>query len=248
MVQYIILGLIQGFTEFLPVSSSGHLVILQSLFGMQEYALAVALVLHLGTVASLIVFFFKDILSAIKKPRIIGQIIIVTVVTGLIAFSGKSYFESLFSSPKAVAVALLFTAAMLFLAKARDNGRKHELSFKDVIFLGIAQGIAVIPGISRSGFTISALLLRGVDRETSFRFSFLAAIPAICGAVILEFRESDFVIPSGMFLPLALGFAVSFVFGLLALWLLKKVLIKSKLHYFAYYCMILAIVVFVFIK
>lgn len=248
MMLYIILGLVQGLTEFLPVSSSGHLVILQSLFGMQEHALAVALVLHLGTVTSLIVFFFKDILSVIKKPRIIGQIMIVTVITGIIAFSGKSYFELLFASPKAVAVALLFTAAMLFLAKAKDNGSKLELSFKDAVFLGIAQGIAVVPGISRSGFTISALLLRGVDRETSFRFSFLAAIPAICGAAILEFRGGGFVISNSMFLPLTLGFAASFVSGLFALWLLKKVLIKSKLHYFAYYCIMVAMVVFVFFR
>ncbi len=248
MMLYIILGLVQGLTEFLPVSSSGHLVILQSLFSMQENALAVALVLHLGTVTSLIVFFFKDILSAIKKPPVIGQIIIVTVITGVIAFSGKSYFESLFSSPKAVAIALLFTAAMLFLAKAKDNGKRPQLSFKDAIFLGVAQGIAVVPGISRSGFTISALLLRGVDREASFRFSFLAAIPAICGAAILEFSGGRFLISSDMFLPLTLGFAASFFSGLFALWLLRRVLIKSKLHYFAYYCIMVAIVVFIFFR
>ncbi|RJP29621.1 MAG: undecaprenyl-diphosphate phosphatase [Candidatus Omnitrophota bacterium] len=248
MLKFIILGVIQGVTEFLPVSSSGHLVILQHIFGVSEKELAIALILHLGTLLSLVVFFYKEIIGALRDRQKILLIIIVTAATGIIALSAKDFFESLFNDIKPVGISLFVTGIMLVLTKFINTGIKRDsISKKDSLLMGIVQGIAIIPGISRSGSTISALLFRGIDRKAAFSFSFLASIPAILGAFILEFKEVEFGI-KGDALSMCAGLFFSFICGIASLWLLKRVLIKDKLHYFGYYCIILSIVVLMYIK
>ncbi|MCX5709709.1 MAG: undecaprenyl-diphosphate phosphatase [Candidatus Omnitrophica bacterium] len=247
MLKLIILGIVQGLTEFLPVSSSGHLVVLERLFGLSQEAIAITVILHLGTCLSLLVFFFKDILKLLRSLKLITLVIIVTAITGVIGLSGKDFFEALFSSPRAVAFGWLITAAILFAAQRFMDAKREDLNFKDASFLGLAQGLAIIPGVSRSGMTVSSLLFRKIDRNIAFRFSFLASIPAIFAAAILEARKIDFSLKLNP-LELALGAVVSFLVGLLALRLLQQVLKKAKLYYFGYYCAIIAVLTLIFIK
>jgi len=247
MLKYIFLGIVQGVTEFLPVSSSGHLVIFQKLLGVTGQELAVSVILHLGTLCALLVFFCKDILEALRDVKSIILIAVVTIITGVIGVSGKDFFEGLFSSPKAVAFCLIITGAILIRARRFINSRRSVLDIVDALVLGLAQGIAIIPGISRSGITISTLLFRKIDKETAFKFSFLAAIPAILGAALLEARKVGAAIEGNSGALLA-GFIASFIAGIFSLWLLRLVLRKAKLHYFGIYCIIVALITLLFVK
>jgi len=247
MLNYIILGIIQGITEFFPVSSSAHLVIAQRLLGVNEPALVVSVVLHLGTCAALIIFFFKDILNLLRNFRLLSYVIIVTLITGIIGVSGKDFFEKLFASPALVALALIVTGLILILTKKSIQAKRNTLNIKDAFALGLTQAIAIIPGISRSGITISTLLFRGVDRETSFRFSFLASIPAVFGAAILELK--DIRLAGNLEMGnLVIGFIFSLLTGILSLQILKIILTKAKLYYFGYYCIIIAVITLLFLR
>jgi len=241
MLEYILLGILQGITEFLPVSSSGHLVILQSIFGATGKELAISLVLHLGTSLSLCVFFFKDIIRLLSNLKWVVLIMIVTVITGFIGILGKDFFERVFSQPKFVGFSLIFTGLILLLSRKFMNAQKREVTGKDALILGLAQGVAIIPGISRSGMTMTALLFRNIDRDTAFRFSFLASIPVIIGAVFLEAKEVGCIYKEAP-LNLISGFLVSFFVGIVSLKLLQIVLSKAKLYYFGYYCFLIGLI------
>lgn len=247
MIKYALLGIIQGITEFFPVSSSGHLVIMQKLFGISGQELALSIILHLGTTLALVIFFFKDILNSLRNPKVLSCIIIVTVVTGIIGVSGKDFFERLFSAPKFVGIALLLTGAILIFTKKFMDAKRTAINIKDAFILGITQGIAIIPGISRSGITIATLLFRGIDKEQSFRFSFIASIPAILGAAILEARKIEYACNVD-FKNFSIGFIFSLLSGILSLWILKRILYRAKFYYFGYYCIIAAIVTLLFIR
>lgn len=247
MFRYIFLGIVQGFTEFFPVSSSGHLVVLQKVLGMDKDMLALSVVLHFGTALAVVIFFSKDILAALRSVRLSFFIVIVTVITGIIGVSGKHLFEGLFGSARGVAIAWLVTAAVLLLTGKFTGAQRKIIGIRDALVLGITQGLAIAPGVSRSGITISTLLFRGIDREVAFSFSFLASIPAILGAGLLEAKDIDLALSSN-FKNFALGFVFSFLAGLVALWLLRRIVNKARLHYFAYYCIIVAIITLVFIK
>ena len=247
MIKYIVLGAIQGVTEFLPVSSSAHLIIMQKLLGINGNELALSIILHLGTSLALVIFFFKDILKLLRNLRLLLLIIVVTVITGIIGVSGKDFFEGLFTSTNLVAIALIFTGIILILTKKFMDAKRDNLGLKDAFILGITQGLAIIPGISRSGITISTLLSRKINRETSFRFSFLASIPAVFGAVILEAKKITFACNVDI-KNFIVGFIFSLLTGILSLRLLKIVLAKAKFHYFGYYCIFIAIVTLLFLK
>ena len=242
MFQYVILGIIQGVTEFLPVSSSAHLIILQKLLGLSGNELEISVVLHLGTCLALIIFFFKDILKLLKDMRLLFLIAVVSVITGIIGVSGKDFFEGLFSSLELVSITLLITGAILLSTRKFLQGKRKDLNVKDACILGITQAIAIIPGISRSGITISTLLFRKVDRELSFRFSFLASIPAVLGAALLEARKMDLAVSTNGANFFA-GFIFSLLFGIFSLWFLRKILIRAKFYYFGYYCILVGILV-----
>lgn len=246
MMKYMLLGIIQGLTEFFPVSSSGHLVIMQKLLGINGKEIALSIVLHLGTSFSLIIFFFKDILNMLRSIKLLSLVIIVTLITGIIGLSGKDFFEGLFSSPKLVAFALIITGIILILTKRFMDYKRDILNFKDAFILGITQAIAIIPGISRSGITISTLLFRKVNRQTSFKFSFLASIPAIFGATILEAKHINLALNTE-FINFFIGFIFSLLSGILSLGILKIILNKAKLYYFGYYCIIVAIITLLYV-
>lgn len=247
MFKYIVLGIIQGITEFLPVSSSGHLVIMQRLLGVPGQELIISVVLHLGTTLALIIFFRQDILNLLRNIRSLSLVLIVTIITGIIGLGGRDFFTGLFKSPKLVAVSLILTGIILILTKKFGDGKRDTLNIKDAFILGLSQGIAIIPGISRSGITVSTLLFRGIDWKTSFNFSFLASIPAVLGAVILEAKDIGFVCRFNL-INLFVGLIFSLLAGLAALWILRIVLRKAKLYYFGYYCIAVAVITLLFIK
>jgi undecaprenyl-diphosphatase len=220
---------------------------MQRILGLSGNEVALSVVLHLGTVLALLVFFFKDILGLLGNLKLLLYIAIVTVTTGIIGVAGRDFFEGLFSSVGLVAIAWIFTGIILILTKQFMSAKRSQLNIKDAIILGFTQAIAIIPGVSRSGITISALLFRKIDRETSFRFSFLAAIPAVCGAALLEARKINLAL-RGEYINFMAGFIFSFLVGLFSLWVLKLIIQRAKLHYFGYYCILAAILVLLFVR
>jgi len=238
--QAIILGLLQGLTEFLPVSSSGHLVLMQNIFGITEGGLTFDILVHFGTLIAIFIVYWQEIISLIKNPfqKMTYLIIIGTVPTALIGFTFKPYFEKLFESVLAVGISLIITGFILWIADHYYGGYKNEknTSWLDALIIGLAQGVAITPGISRSGITISSGLIRGLDREMAAKYSFLVSIPAIFGANLLEAKE---ILKTGVQinnnLAYILGPLVAAVSGVIAIKVLLKLLQTGKLKYFSYY-------------
>lgn len=247
MIKYALLGIIQGATEFLPVSSSAHLVILQHILGITKDQVAITVILHMGTGLALVVFFFKDIMELLNNLKLLTLLALVTLITAIIGFWGKDFFETLFGLPKPASIALIVTGIILLVTSQYMKGRKDDLTLKDAIILGFTQSIAIIPGISRSGITISTLLFRKITPEKSFRFSFLAAIPVIFGAALLEAKNIGFAIKSDI-KSLVAGFLFSFLTGIISLKILRILLKKAQLYYFGYYCIIIGIIALIFVK
>ncbi len=245
-LKIIILGALQGLTEFFPVSSSGHLVIAQHVLNITQDVVFLDLFLHIGTVLALLTFFRKDILLALKNPKMLWYIAIVTIITGAIGIIFKKSLESLFNSAHDTAIQLLINGVIL-LAIPFFKDRNREPKAADSVVMGIAQGISIIPGISRSGLTISSLLALGVKKDEAFRFSFIASIPAIIGAFLFEAKD---VALTSSYSPIALsaGLAASFIFGMFALFGLGKLIHNKKFHLFGYYCIILAVILLFFFK
>lgn len=242
-VETAILGLIQGLTEWLPVSSSGHLAVVKELFGWQPPVLFYVL-LHLGTLSVVVVFFRKDIrdiLQAIvkrdfesKEGKLGFFIVVGSAPTGVIGFVFKDLFEAFFNNLLVVSLALLATGVLLFFSDRREG--KTALTYLDSLLVGIAQGIAIIPGISRSGATIATGLLRGVKKEQAFMFSFLLSIPATLGAAFVESGDLNSLVSGVDTAAVVVGVATSMVVGYLSLKAVQKILLKRKFHWFAPYC------------
>ena len=264
-LQAIILGIVQGLTEFLPVSSSGHLVLGQHLFGLKEPDLLFDVIVHVGTLAAVLIVFRRDIREltseAIRLPRILTNggkikeawrnrpqfkllvlIILGSIPTGLMGVFFKDFFETLFASILAVGCALLFTGTILFLTgRIRGSNRRlGEFRPGTALIVGIAQGLAITPGVSRSGLTISTGMFCGLNKELSARYSFLLSIPAILGALILQLKDAS---PGSFHLTnLGVGFCAALVAGLGALTFLLRIVRRGGLHYFSYYCWMLGLI------
>lgn len=248
LFQAFILGMVQGLTEFLPVSSSGHLVIFQHIFAIEEPPLTFDVLVHLGTLVAVFFAFWEDIWGIIKKPfrRLTYLLIVGCIPAGLAGFLLAPYFRKAFESLLVVGIALIFTGILLSLSE--HLSKKHvglkkedETGFSDVIFIGILQALAIIPGLSRSGSTIAAGLIAGLDREFAARYSFLLSIPVIIGAAIFEL-SGVFVtgIATSNILPYILGTVTAAVFGFFAIKIVLDLVRKGKLSYFSYYCWIVA--------
>ncbi len=246
-MSYVLLGIIQGLTEFLPVSSSGHLALLHRFLGMNQEVISLSVVLHLGTVCAMLLFFRRDLLALRNDRVLLGQVALVTVITGVVGLGGKSFFEGLFNSPRAVGAGWLVTACVLGLTARVSGGERLRMSLRDAFILGGAQAAAIMPGVSRSGITIATLLFLRLQRDRAFRLSFLAGIPAIIGAAVLEAPEIDAAARTHLF-EYAAGFCASLASGLAALWLLRLIMNKAKLHYFGVYCAVAALLTFIFVR
>ena len=258
----IILGIFQGISEFLPISSSGHLVVLQHLFGIKEGNLFFTEMLHFGTLISIFVVYFDDIIKIIveffkmlgkgitnKKFKIENAyqklailIIVSSIPTAIIGIAFEETFEKLYSSLKSISIAFIITGFMLWIVdkKAIGNKKIKNMSYSDALIIGTFQGIAIAPGISRSGSTIAGGLFRGLDRNLATEYSFLLALPATFGAFILGIRD---VIKTGseayFSMPLLVGIIVSSLVGIVSIKVLIKILQNKKLHYFSYYLWII---------
>ncbi len=246
----VILGIIQGLTEFLPVSSSGHLVIAEHLMpGWQQTGIVFEVLLHLATLLAVIIFFRHDLLLLIKslytkssearrQRYLLLMIILATIPTGIIGLAGKKIFIGLFDRLDVVGGMLLITALLLWLAETpRIHKGNRTGNIKDAILIGITQGLAIIPGISRSGSTISIAMLLGIEPEKAARFSFLISIPAISGAALLNFNEIS-NLPADQISASLCGAVAALVTGLMALKLLLMIIKKRRLRFFSIYCAI----------
>jgi len=243
LIQALILGLLQGLTEFLPVSSSGHLVIAQHFFGFLTPPVFFDILLHLATALAIIIVLWRPLLSLDKKT--FGFILLASLPAGIIGILLNSSITALFSSVKLVAVALLITGLLLFLTRYFFSQAKNtRLTWKNTLFIGLFQAIAIIPGISRSGSTISAGIFAKLRPELIFNFSFLLALPAIFGAAFLQLKDLNFS-SSLLGLPLAIGFFAAFISGLFALKILKKFVSRGQFSFFAYYCLVLGFLLLV---
>lgn len=253
-IDAIILGIIQGLTEFLPVSSSGHIELGKALLGdesLPEESLLFTVILHFATALSTIVIFRKDILHIFKglfnskwneDKKFAVKIIISMIPAAVIGFKYESQFAELFSgNVLLVGAMLVITGLLLYLAdKAKDTTKK--ITYTNAIVIGIAQAIAMLPGISRSGATISTSVLLGNDKAKAARFSFLMVVPLILGKIAKDLISGEINFESQNFTILSAGFLASFISGLFACTWMIGIVKKSKLSYFAIYCFIVGFV------
>jgi len=259
------LGFLQGMAEFLPISSSGHLAIFEQVLGLKESNLFFNVMVHLGTLLAVIIYFRKDLI-AIFIDFIVGTveliqgnkwsdvmfrnphfklfllIVVASVPTVLMGFYLRDFFEGLFGSLLAVGFALWITSIFLWLTQYMRGGSKdyREMNVWHALVIGFFQGLAIAPGISRSGATISSALYMGIDRETAARFSFIMSIPVILGASFFEFQNIN--LNGGELPPLSPVFAgviMAAVIGYLAIRFLLRVLVLGNFHRFSYYTLIL---------
>lgn len=241
----IILGIIQGLTEFLPVSSSGHLVFAQHFLNVQSRGTVLEVVLHFGTLTSIIIFYKNDIVKLIidifnrneQALKFALFVIIGIIPAGIAGVFFKDFFISFFNDLLYTSCFLVFTGFILFLLKFMEH-KSNSLSFKSSIMVGLIQALSIFPGISRSGMTISVAIFLGIEKEKAFKFSFFLAIPIILGASILEI-PNIINFDNLQILPLFLGFLVSAISGFIALKLLFQLIIKNKFWMFSIYCFLI---------
>jgi len=248
LADVLLLAIIQGVTEWLPISSSGHLVIAQSQLGLHVPVLF-DVMLHVGTLAVILIAFRKDIVKILKavtqldlssdEGKLAVFILVGNVPTAFIGLAFRGMFKSFFSDLNVVGTAFIFTGLLLFASASRRE--KRRLGYLNSLLVGAAQGFALIPGISRSGATIAVGLLLGLEREVAFKYSFLLSVPAIIGATV---EESLALESFGVDIPLMfLGVLFTVLVGYASLKALSRIVKKGKLHFFAPYCLILGLAV-----
>jgi undecaprenyl-diphosphatase len=246
----LILGIIQGLTEFLPVSSSGHLELGKVILGnesLPEESLLFTVVVHAATALSTIVVFRNDILEILKglfqfkwneETQFSVKIILSMMPAAIIGVLFNEQIEALFSRQiLLVGAMLILTGLLLFLAdRAKKTDKK--VGFANALIIGVSQAVAILPGISRSGATISTSVLLGIDREKAARFSFLMVVPLILGKMAKDLLDGNISSETTDLMPLAVGFTAAFVAGLLACTWMISLVKKSQLRYFSYYCFV----------
>lgn len=264
IIQAIIIGTVQGLTEFLPVSSSAHLVFVPYLLGA-ESSLAFDTLLHIGTLVAVVAYFWNDVLHMIKSfisslmdlfrgrfgkglqedqfKKLSWMIIIGSIPAGLAGILLKDFFEGLFNNIPAVGFFLIITGILLYASemvsrKISNKSGVSEMNVKNSLIVGVAQACSIAPGISRSGATISAGLFLGMERELAARFSFLLSIPAILGAALVQIKDISSLVDISTGAVIA-GFIASIITGYLAIKIVLKLITERNLLIFAYYCWII---------
>ncbi|MCF8296781.1 MAG: undecaprenyl-diphosphate phosphatase [Saprospiraceae bacterium] len=253
-LEAIILGIIQGLTEFLPVSSSGHLEITKVIFGdtsLPEDSMMMTVVLHGATALATILVFRKDIMEIIRglfqfkwndEMKFSMKIVLSMIPAAIIGFMFEDYIESLFAGNIILVGSMLLLTGVLLFAADKAKAAEKGVSFWNSLIIGIAQAIAILPGISRSGATISTSVLLGIDRGKAARFSFLMVVPLILGKMAKDILDGGISSESGNVIPLAIGFVAAFITGVFACTWMIKIVKRSKLKYFAIYCFIIGLV------
>jgi undecaprenyl-diphosphatase len=247
MIEALILGIVQGITEFLPVSSTAHLILFPWFFnwGGEVDSLTFDISLHAGTLLALLLCFRKDWITLItKKQRLFVLIILASIPAGVAGFLLNDVAEKYLRKPLLISFTLIAVGIVMLLAEKMYKYKSIEQTgLKDAIIIGIAQAIAVIPGVSRSGITISAGLFRGLEREASARFSFLLSTPIIGGATLLHLRKAFLGHENHDIRLFAIGFIASFITGFMAIKFLLNFLRKYPLTLFVYYRFALSLVI-----
>ena len=271
ILEAIILGLVQGLSEFLPISSSGHLTLLQHFFGIEgENVLLFAVMLHVGTLVSVFIVYWDDLKELLlelfraigdilsgkglgykkNETRKLGYLIIIaTIPTGVIGYAFKDAFSSLYLSLTAVGIGLIITGTILWVSERLVKGKKEVSEMKPIhaVIIGVCQSIAISPGISRSGSTLVGGLISGLDRNFAVKFAFLISIPSILGSVVLEIPEA---IKSGfeteLILPIMVGMLIAGISGLIAIKTMIRVVSNKKMYYFSIYTWMLGSIVLIY--
>jgi undecaprenyl-diphosphatase len=244
LIQSLFLGVVQGLTEFLPISSSGHLVIVQSLIpNFSQPGIVLDVVLHAGTIFSILIYFWKNLYILVKKYWI--QIIVGSIPAGILGVLIESRIETVFESTMVVGFALIITAFLNFLTD-KTKSTKSKVGFKSALFIGIAQAIAIVPGISRSGSTIFAGTKMGIEKKDAAEFSFLLSIPAVLGANLLQISKFKLIDNDSLFIYLV-GFVSAFISGYFAIKIVYKALKRNGFKYFSYYLIAVGVLVLVFL-
>ncbi len=263
-----ILGLVQGLAEFLPISSSGHLALLQNWFNIDETkVLLFTVLLHVGTLISVFIVYWTDIWELIKElvltikdlctgkglrmeerpVRKLGVMIIAaTIPTAIIGFAFSDFFDSLYTSVLPIGIGLIITGFLLVLAERIGSSNRgiKEMNIRNALFVGLVQGIAICPGISRSGSTLFGSLICNLDRKFAVKFVFLISIPSILGSAILEAPAAiEAGVTAAQMGPVLCGMAVAALSGLVAIKSMIKIVSSKKLSYFSYYVWALGAVV-----
>ena len=257
----LVLGVVQGATEYLPVSSSGHLVLFQHLFGVSEPVLLFDIVLHVATLIVVLWFYRRDVVDLLQQSwtaaaemtrgsswstvqqshpgfRLAWLIVVGTLPTAVIGVALQDTFERLFGSLATVGVMLWVTGSLLLVTRWTGKGARgvREMRLSDALLIGLIQGLAITPGISRSGSTIALALLLGIERKTAARYSFLLSVPSVVGALLLEVGDSGSGVGAGI---TVLGFLAALVTGYACLVFLVKVVDRGRLAWFAPYCFVI---------
>ena len=270
ILQAILLGAVQGLAEFLPISSSGHLAILQNLFHIEaDTGMLFDVLLHIGTLTAIFVVFWKDIAKLIleffgivadfirrfREPdlivlssayrRFVLLIIVSTIPTAILGFIGRDFVEYASSTLLIPGIGLIITSILLFVCDRIGDGRKgiKKITYLNAFEIGIAQGVATIPGISRSGATISACLMLGIKKETAVKYSFIMSIPAVLGAAVLELKDAAGAsVSGGTVIAYITGMVVAAVVGYFAIRVMINVVRRKRYLYFSIYCLVIGLV------
>ncbi|MDW7651017.1 MAG: undecaprenyl-diphosphate phosphatase [Bacillota bacterium] len=244
-VEGVLLGILQGLTEFLPVSSSGHLVIAQDFLGARQPGITFEIFVHFGTLLSVVWVFGADILRVLTHFWRKGQerhfavmLFLGIIPTGLMGYFFGDVFKWFYDSTITTGFMLLITGVIVYTLCCISPGQKSEgtMTALDALTISVAQGLAIIPGISRSGSTITSALWRGLDRETAVKFSFLVSIPVILGATLLELKELSEAGYAGLSGGVVYGMIAAFIAGIFAIKIFIHLLKTGRFHFFAYYC------------
>lgn len=248
--QALVLGVVQGLTEFLPVSSSAHLIIFQNFFQLRGPILLVFdVVVHLGTLLAIFVYFWKEFFPWPKWEKKMWLLIIIgTIPTGIIGLALNDWMEANFNVLWITSVTLLLNSLILWSVKWAPVNRKEGMSLRDSFWIGVAQGISILPGISRSGATVATGLWLKIKPEEAVRFSFFVGIPAILAAALVVFPEAASEVKPDMWPTMITGFVSAFVSGYFAIAVLFKIVLKGRFHDFALYTFLLAILSFIFLR
>ncbi|MCF7887947.1 MAG: undecaprenyl-diphosphate phosphatase [Candidatus Omnitrophica bacterium] len=241
MLKFIYFSLIQGLSEFLPISSSGHLFIFKNIFYLSKDLLSFFVFLHIATLLAIFIFLYKEVFAALKNKKIIVFLIITTVITALLGITIDKILSCYFTSNHFIFVFLLINGFILLTAKRLKGNRElTDISVRDALILGALQGFSFLPGISRSGITIIGLLARKFKPKIAFALSFIMSIFPIAGTFLLKVDALAKLKVNPLIL--IISFLVAFITGLFSLFLVKKALIMKKFIYFGYYCIIVSLV------